>query len=92
MTTDDRPTFDPCEALPVKAAAALIHVSEPTLRAIIRRGELPSLMIGRCRRIRRADLAAFLAGRVRDGWAPPRPGAADEGGEEPPLPGEEIGF
>lgn len=57
--------FDPLEALTVKRAAELLNVSEPTVRKLIRRGELRSLKIGlRSRRIRRADLSAFLHRRA----------------------------
>ena len=61
-------SFDPLEALTVREAAALLHCSEPTIRKYIKAGELPSITIGRCRRIRRADLEAFLQGRTAYGW------------------------
>jgi len=61
-------TFDPCEALTVKAVAKLLSVSEPTVRAYIRRGLLPSALIGRCRRIRRIDLEGFLKQQTAYGW------------------------
>jgi excisionase family DNA binding protein len=62
------PDFDELEAVTVREAAALLHVSEPTVRKYIKNRELPSAMIGRCRRIRRGDLAAFLDGRTAYGW------------------------
>ena len=69
--------FDELEALPVKEAARLLHVSEPTIRKHIKTGELPGILIGRCRRVRRVDLEAFLQARTAYGWqretASPRP-------------------
>ena len=88
------PEIDPCEALTVRETAALLHVSRPTVEKYVRRGELRSLLIGRCRRIRRADLEAFLASRADQGfrrYEPPKAGAADppddwaEGGENIPF-------
>lgn len=66
-------TFDPLEALTVRQAAAVLHVSRPTVEKYIRAGELPSALIGRCRRIRRADLEAFLLRRTSYGWRPYQP-------------------
>ena len=66
-------TFDPLEALSVRQAAALLHVSEPTIRRYIKDGELPSLTMGRCRRIRRVDLEAFLDRRMAYDWQTHRP-------------------
>ena len=86
--------FDPCEALTVREAAALLHVSRPTVEKHIRAGELPSALIGRCRRIRRADLEAFLDRRTAYGWRrqepqSPRPVAGPTGcagdGEDIPF-------
>ncbi len=68
--------FDPLETLTVKEAAALLHVSRPTLVKYIKAGQLPSLTLGRCRRIRRADLERFLGLRTRCGWEPARADAA----------------
>jgi len=84
--------FDPCEALPIKAVAGLLHVSEPTVRALIRRGLLASFTIGRCRRIRRAELERFIAGQPPD-----RPDRSLHPPEPPPYEapsdcGEQIPF
>ena len=59
---------DPCETLTVKAVAELLHVSQPTVREYIKRSQLPSVTIGRCRRIRRGDLEAFTGARRTYGW------------------------
>lgn len=67
--------FDPLETLTVKEAAALLHVSRPTLVKYIKAGQLPSLTLGRCRRIRRTDLERFLGLRTRYGWQRHRPEA-----------------
>ena len=60
--------YDPCELLPVREAAELLHVSRPTVEKYIKEGVLPSFVIGRCRRIRRVDLEAFLESRCTYGW------------------------
>ncbi len=65
--------FDPLEMLTVRDAAALLHVSRPTVEKYIKAGELPSIRIGRCRRIRRTDLEAFLERRTAHGWQKHRP-------------------
>ena len=59
---------DPCEALTVKQVAELLGVSQPTVRAYIQRGILPSLELGGCRRILRSDLESFLTERRHFGW------------------------
>ena len=80
-------TFDRLEAVTVREAAALLHVSRPTVEKYVKNCELPSALIGRCRRIRRVDLEAFLEHRTAHGWRPYR--------REPPpecfLPGESDG-
>ena len=63
---------DPLEHLTVRQAAALLSVSRPTVEKYVKAGELPSAMIGRCRRISRADLGAFMARRTEHGWRPYR--------------------
>ena len=63
-------TNDPLETLTVRQAAALLHVSRPTVEKYIKSGELPSLAIGRCRRIRRADLEVFLERRLTYDYSP----------------------
>lgn len=52
--------FDPLEAVTVKEVAELLRVSEPTVVKYIKLGELPSVTIGRCRRIRRSAVEDFL--------------------------------
>ena len=69
MSEADLP-FDPLETVTVREAAALLHVSQPTARKYIRNGQLPSLLIGRCRRIRRIDLQAFIEGRLTFTYRP----------------------
>ena len=66
-------SFDPLEALTVREAAALLHVSRPTVEKYIKARELPSVQIGRCRRIRRTDLEIFLDRRTGYGWQKHRP-------------------
>lgn len=39
----------------------------------VKAGELPSALISRCPRIRRADLETFLHGRTARGWRPYAP-------------------
>ena len=51
---------DPCEALSVKKVAELLDVSEPTVRKWIRQGDLSCIVVGRCRRILRAELDGFI--------------------------------
>lgn len=65
---DQNVGFDPLEAVTVREAAALLHVSRPTVEKYIKNGSLPSIVIGRCRRIRRADLEAFMAEHTEHGW------------------------
>ena len=62
------PDPDPWEMLTVREAAALLHVSRPTVEKHIKMNELPSVTIGRCRRIRRMDLEAFIRARRSYGW------------------------
>lgn len=69
MTEQDE-NFDPCEGLTVKAAAALLHVSEPLIRAFLRAGDLPSVELAGCRRILRGDLESFLVRRRRHDFRP----------------------
>jgi len=61
---DHEGTFDPLESLSVREVAALLHVSRPTVEKYIKLCKLPSVLIGRCRRIRRIDLADFLERRT----------------------------
>ena len=87
----DRPPFDPLELLTVREAAALLHVSRPTVEKYIKRGELRSILIGRCRRIPRVDLEAFLECRTGHGWQPyePEPDPSVDEPTEGPWGGEE---
>lgn len=50
--------FDPLEALTVREAAPLLRVSRPTVEKYIKARELPSVRIGRCRRIHPNSLPA----------------------------------
>lgn len=50
----DRPVAD--ELLDVHGAAEVLGCSVPTIERAVRRGELPSLRVGRLRRFRRSDL------------------------------------
>ena len=81
--TDSRSQFDPLEALTVMEVAELLHVSRPTVEKHIKTGELPSITIGRCRRIRRMDLEDFLDRRTAYGWQRHRPGLTPHDG--PPM-------
>ena len=91
--SDSERQFDPLEALTVKEVAELLHVSRPTVEKHIKTGELPSVTIGRCRRVRRMDLEDFLDRRTSYGWQRHRP-------EPPPMEyqradaveGEDIAF
>ena len=65
---DQNVGFDPLEAVTVREAAALLHVSRPTVEKYIKNGSLPSIVIGRCRRIRRTDLDAWIARQTERGW------------------------
>ena len=85
--------FDPLEALTVPAAAKLLNMSRPTLVKHIKAGELPTILIGRSRRIRRTALEVFIEHHRANGWQPYRPEPTstietpveypDEGGEVP---------
>lgn len=62
-------SLDPLKTLTVREAAELLHVSQPTVREHMKRRELPGITLGRCRRIRRADLEAFTERRLTcDYW------------------------
>lgn len=50
----ERPAAD--ELLDVHGAAEVLGCSVPTIERAVRRGELPSLRVGRLRRFRRSDL------------------------------------
>jgi excisionase family DNA binding protein len=59
---------DPNELLDIAQAAALLNVSETSLRRWTNSGQLPCLRVGRRRerRFRRGDLLAFLEGHASD--------------------------
>ena len=62
-------SLDPLEMLTVREAAELLHVSQPTVREYMKRRELPSVVLRRCRRIRRVDLETFIQRRLTyDYW------------------------
>ena len=65
--------FDVLGTLTVLQVAELLHVSRPTVEKYIKLGELPSTLIGRCRRIRRVDLEIFLERHRAYGWQKHRP-------------------
>ena len=49
--------------LKLKQVAAELQVAVKTVRAMIRRGELPGIWMGRSWRVDDADLAAFVQAR-----------------------------
>lgn len=51
----------------VHDAAGWLGVSVPTIERAVRRGDLPSIRVGRLRRFRRADLMAMQTGGRADG-------------------------
>jgi excisionase family DNA binding protein len=87
--------FDVLEAVTVQEAATLLHVSRPTVEKYIKAGQLPSVLLGRCRRIRRVELAVFLERRTAYGWQPyhREPAPIDAApGERPPPGGDDIPY
>lgn len=44
-----------------------LRVSRPTVERWVGRGELPSVRLGTCRRVRGEDLARWVASRVEGG-------------------------
>ena len=92
--------IDKCEALTIKQVGEMLHVSRPTVEKWIKNGELPSLELGGCRRVRRTDLDAFMSDRRAWGWrnlqdSVMRPNEQElrpplAGGPEPP--GDDIPF
>lgn len=67
-----RPRFErdgkPTAVLDTLEAAAYLGVSEPTLRRLIREGEVPHVRIGRALRFRVADLDAYLEKHTGTEW------------------------
>jgi excisionase family DNA binding protein len=49
-------------ALDYRSAGAVLGVSERTTRRLVRAGELPSVNVGGCPRVRMADLVAYVTG------------------------------
>ncbi len=88
--SDTNTEFDPLQAVTVREAAGLLHVSRPTVEKYVKTGELPSVKIGGCRRIMRYDLEDFLVCHRRRGWVPVRRrrgGSRQQQAETPsPLP------
>ncbi|MCE5279936.1 MAG: helix-turn-helix domain-containing protein [Planctomycetaceae bacterium] len=60
--------IDRCQAVTVQEAADLMRVSRPTVTKLIKGRALPSVQIGRCRRIMRVDLEEFLRRKATLGW------------------------
>ena len=52
----------PVLMLTMEQAKAAVNLSEDTLREVMRSGALPSVLVGRSRRIRWADLQRWVAG------------------------------
>jgi excisionase family DNA binding protein len=75
MRSENR-TYDPLEMVTVREAAALLGVSRPTVEKYIKMGNIPSVRIGRCRRIRRRDVESFIRERTQWGWTPYESSAA----------------
>ena len=81
----------------------MLAISGRTVAALLASGELPSVVIRRCRRVRRVDVAALLDGRLVAGERrapatlvgpperrpPPTPTPASE--ESPPALEEQAG-
>jgi excisionase family DNA binding protein len=65
----------PAVLLKVEEAAELLRVGRTTVYALIKSGELASVPVGRLRRIRPADLAAY-ADSLRSTSTPDLPAAA----------------
>ncbi|MEU4214017.1 helix-turn-helix domain-containing protein [Actinoplanes sp. NPDC026623] len=59
--------------LTVKEAAAQLKLSPSYAKKLIASGELPSVKVGRCRRVRTTDLGAYVDGLTCD-IAPNRAG------------------
>lgn len=69
MIGNDMQDRSPAELLDIREAAALLRVSETSLRRWTNAGRLPCLRVGgrRERRFRRGDLLAFLSGEIATG-------------------------
>jgi len=53
--------FDPQSLLSVDAVASILSVSSKTVRRMIERGALRTCRVGRLLRVKRADLAHYIA-------------------------------
>jgi len=70
--------------LTIPETGTLLGVSRPTVLKHIKSGEIPTNLIGRCRRICRIDLESFIANRTATGWQQrPQP--------QKPIPIDDIG-
>ncbi len=49
-------------------AAAVLSLSRATVQRLVASGELPSVTVGRARRIPVSDLQAYVASLPRTGW------------------------
>ena len=63
-------TADASRCLTAEQAAEHLGVGRTTVYRLINTGELPSITIGRCRRIPLERIAAFVARRLRDADQP----------------------
>lgn len=55
--------YESTNALTVSQVRAELGVGQSTVEGLLARGELPSFTVGRCRRVLRRDLEAFIAER-----------------------------
>ena len=63
MTTDSATTdVNDAQLLSIPAAASILGVGRSTVYELMSRGELRTVKIGRCRRVPRATLTAFVDG------------------------------
>ena len=62
---------DPDQLLAPKQVCEMLSIKKTTLYAIMTRGEIPYVMVGRSRRIRIADLRDYIAANRRSGQADP---------------------
>lgn len=60
--TDATAQAVPMEMYTVEQAAEALNLSERQTRRLVADGSLPSVTVGRARRVRRSDLDAFIAG------------------------------
>jgi excisionase family DNA binding protein len=60
-------------AVDIKGLAAALKVSDTTAKVLIRTGEIPSIKIGRSRRIRMAAIEEYLAAKEAETCTPVHP-------------------